>query len=62
VNRLVGKPRQYAVWLVFVLTFGSGYTASMMRFVVALVFIAIAIWLGFSVIPDMVANMLSGTP
>jgi hypothetical protein len=29
---------------------------------VALVFIAIALWLGFSVIPEMVANMLSGTP
>ena len=40
----------------------TGYTAGMMRFVVALVFIAIALWLGFSVIPDMVANMLSGTP
>jgi hypothetical protein len=30
----------------------------MMRFVVALVFIAIAIWLGLSVLPDMIANML----
>jgi hypothetical protein len=34
----------------------------MVRFVVALVFIAIAIWLGIYVVPDMVANMLSGTP
>jgi uncharacterized protein YacL len=34
----------------------------MVRFVVALVFIAIAVWLGFSVIPDIVANMLSPTP
>jgi uncharacterized protein YacL len=34
----------------------------MVRFVVAVVFIAIAVWLGFAVIPDMVANMLSGLP
>jgi uncharacterized protein YacL len=30
----------------------------MRRLIVALVFIAIAVWLGFSVIPEMVANML----
>jgi uncharacterized protein YacL len=31
----------------------------MRRLVVALVFIAIGLWLGFSVIPEMVANMLT---
>jgi hypothetical protein len=31
-----------------------------MRLVVALAFIAIALWLGISVIPEMVANILSG--
>jgi uncharacterized protein YacL len=30
----------------------------MMRLVLALVFIIIGLWLGFSVIPEMVANML----
>jgi hypothetical protein len=49
----------YARRLVFVLIFGTGYTAGMRRFVVALVFIAIGLWLGFSVIPEMVANMLT---
>jgi len=34
----------------------------LIRLVIALVFIAIGVWLGFSVIPEMVANMLSGTP
>jgi hypothetical protein len=33
-----------------------------MRLVVALMFIAIAVWLGLAVFPDMIANMLSGTP
>ena len=40
----------------------TDYTARMMRFIVALVCIAIAVWLGFAVVPDMVANMLSSTP
>ncbi len=34
----------------------------MIRFVVALVFIAIAFRPGFAILPDMLANMLSGTP
>jgi hypothetical protein len=34
----------------------------MMRLIVALVFIAILLWLAFSVIPEKVADMLSGTP
>jgi uncharacterized protein YacL len=32
----------------------------MRRLIVALVFIAIGLWLGFSVFPEMVANMLVG--
>jgi uncharacterized protein YacL len=31
----------------------------MVRFVVALMFIVIGVWLGFSVFPDEIANMLS---
>jgi uncharacterized protein YacL len=30
----------------------------MRRLIVALVFIAIGLWLGFSVFPDLIANML----
>jgi uncharacterized membrane protein len=38
------------------------YTAGMMRFVVALVFIAIGVWLGLYVIPDLFANMVPSEP
>jgi len=37
-------------------------TGALIRLFVALVFIAIGVWLGISVIPDMVTNMLSGKP
>jgi hypothetical protein len=37
-------------------------TSALLRLFVALVFIAVALWLGFSVFPDMIANMLSGEP
>jgi hypothetical protein len=51
-----------AIRLVFVRTFGTGYTAEMRRLIVALVFIAIGVWLGFSLVPEVVANTLLGTP
>jgi hypothetical protein len=34
----------------------------LIRAFVALVIIAIGMWLGFSVLPDMIANMLLGKP
>jgi uncharacterized protein YacL len=34
----------------------------MIRIVAALVFIAIALWLGIYVVPDLLANMLPGEP
>jgi hypothetical protein len=39
-----------------------GVTRNLIRLGIALVFIAIALWLGFSVVPEMVTNMLSGAP
>jgi hypothetical protein len=48
------------VWHIFLYATQGvrGYTARMMRLVIALVFIATGLLLGFSVVPEMVANML----
>jgi hypothetical protein len=54
--------RLYAMWLVFVSAFGTGYTAKMKQIIVAVVFIVIALWLGIYVVPDLLTNMLPGEP
>jgi hypothetical protein len=43
-------------------TFRQRMMRILIRAFVALVFIAIGMWLGFSVLPDMIISMLSGKP
>jgi hypothetical protein len=46
----------------FVLILGAGYTAGMMRLVLTVLLLIVAAWFCLTILPGMIANMLSGAP